>query len=75
MQTHQYLADAQDSEAWMSEKEPLVTNVDYGKDEDTAQVENKLNLFYLSYYFVCHTILFFFVHLFIYLFIRLFIDY
>ncbi|XP_057290447.1 spectrin alpha chain, non-erythrocytic 1-like isoform X2 [Hydractinia symbiolongicarpus] len=37
LQTHQYLADAQDSEAWMSEKEPLVTNVDYGKDEDTAQ--------------------------------------
>lgn len=32
------MADANDAESWMNEKEPLVTNPDFGKDEDTAQV-------------------------------------
>jgi len=35
------MADAYDAEVWMSEKEPLVSNPDYGKDEDTAQVRLK----------------------------------
>ena len=37
--THQYMADTQDAETWMNEKEPIVANIDYGKDEDTAQVQ------------------------------------
>lgn len=32
------MADACDADVWMNEKEPLVTNPDFGKDEDTAQV-------------------------------------
>ena len=38
VKTHQYMADAYDAEVWMNEKEPLVTNPNYGDDEDTAQV-------------------------------------
>lgn len=38
VKTHQYMADAYDAESWMNEKESLVTNPDFGKDEDTAQV-------------------------------------
>ena len=38
VKTHQYMADACDADVWMNEKEPLVTNPDFGKDEDTAQV-------------------------------------
>ncbi|CDW52174.1 Spectrin alpha chain [Trichuris trichiura] len=34
---HQYLADANEAESWMSEKEPIVGSVDYGKDEDSAE--------------------------------------
>ena len=37
--THQYMADTQDAETWMNEKEPIVANIGYGKDEDTAQVQ------------------------------------
>ncbi|KAE9548243.1 hypothetical protein FO519_008545 [Halicephalobus sp. NKZ332] len=36
-QAHKYLADAHDAEAWMREKEPIVGNTDYGKDEDSAE--------------------------------------
>lgn len=37
LQAHQYLADANEAESWMREKEPLVGSVDYGKDEDSAE--------------------------------------
>ena len=33
------MADTQDAETWMNEKESIVANIDYGKDEDTAQVQ------------------------------------
>uniref|UniRef100_A0AC34F2Y3 SH3 domain-containing protein n=1 Tax=Panagrolaimus sp. ES5 TaxID=591445 RepID=A0AC34F2Y3_9BILA len=36
-QAHKYLADANDAESWMREKEPVVGNTDYGKDEDSAE--------------------------------------
>ena len=39
LMTHQYLADAVEADAWMNEKASLVSNTDYGKDEDTAQVD------------------------------------
>ena len=31
------MADVTEAEAWLTEKEPLVTSTDYGKDEDSAQ--------------------------------------
>uniref|UniRef100_A0A0K0D8G4 Alpha-spectrin n=1 Tax=Angiostrongylus cantonensis TaxID=6313 RepID=A0A0K0D8G4_ANGCA len=34
---HQYLADANEAESWMAEKEPVVGSTDYGKDEDSAE--------------------------------------
>jgi spectrin alpha len=37
LQAHQYLADANESESWMREKEPIVGSTDYGKDEDSAE--------------------------------------
>ncbi|CAJ0583549.1 unnamed protein product, partial [Mesorhabditis spiculigera] len=37
LQAHQYLADANEAEAWMGEKEPIVGSTDYGKDEDSAE--------------------------------------
>eukprot|EP00794_Sanderia_malayensis_P015984 gene15984-17594_t len=37
VQTHQYLSEASEAESWMTEKEPIVSSTDYGKDEDTAQ--------------------------------------
>ena len=48
VKTHQYMADAYDAEVWMNEKEPLVTNPDFGKDEDTAQVRS----FFCSFFFL-----------------------
>ena len=33
----QYFAEANEAEAWMNEKEPLVGNTDCGKDEDSAE--------------------------------------
>lgn len=38
LQEQQYYADANEAESWMKEKEPLVANKDYGKDQDSAQV-------------------------------------
>lgn len=38
LQAHQYLADVAEAESWLKEKEPFVTSDDYGKDEDSAQV-------------------------------------
>eukprot|EP00049_Salpingoeca_infusionum_P019358 m.361515 g.361515 ORF g.361515 m.361515 type:complete len:2425 (-) comp19658_c0_seq1:287-7561(-) len=35
-QAQQYFADAHEAQAWMSEKEPLVRNDNYGKDEDST---------------------------------------
>ena len=40
LQVHQYLADVDEAEGWLQEKEPIVTSDDYGKDEDSAQVSN-----------------------------------
>ncbi|XP_014681189.1 PREDICTED: spectrin alpha chain, non-erythrocytic 1-like [Priapulus caudatus] len=37
LEAHQYFADANEAESWMREKEPLVANIDYGKDEDSAE--------------------------------------
>uniref|UniRef100_A0A7E4VTH7 Spectrin alpha chain n=1 Tax=Panagrellus redivivus TaxID=6233 RepID=A0A7E4VTH7_PANRE len=36
-QAHKYLADANDAESWMREKQPIIGNTDYGKDEDSAE--------------------------------------
>lgn len=36
-QVHQYFFDADEAETWMKEKEPLVKNSDYGKDEDSTE--------------------------------------
>lgn len=37
MQAHQYFADANEAESWIKEKEPIVMNQDYGRDEDSAE--------------------------------------
>lgn len=37
LQAHQYFADANEAESWMKEKEPIVNNQDYGKDEDSSE--------------------------------------
>lgn len=37
LMAHQYLADANEAESWMREKEPVVGSIDYGKDEDSAE--------------------------------------
>ncbi|VDN60745.1 unnamed protein product [Dracunculus medinensis] len=37
LQAHQYLADANEAESSMREKEPVVGSTDYGKDEDSAE--------------------------------------
>lgn len=37
LQAHQYFADANEAESWMKEKEPIVSSVDYGKDEDSSE--------------------------------------
>lgn len=39
LQAQQYFADANEAESWMREKEPIVASTDYGKDEDSAEVE------------------------------------
>lgn len=39
-QAHQYFADANEAESWMKEKEPIVGSTDYGKDEDSAEVDS-----------------------------------
>ena len=38
VQTQQYLSEASEAESWLTEKEPIVCSIDYGKDEDTSQV-------------------------------------
>lgn len=43
LQAQQYFADANEAESWMREKEPIVGSTDYGKDEDSAEVQqNKM---------------------------------
>ncbi|XP_052790870.1 spectrin alpha chain-like isoform X12 [Mya arenaria] len=37
LQAQQYFADANEAESWMREKEPIASNTDYGKDEDSAE--------------------------------------
>nr|WAW84869.1 spectrin alpha chain [Halisarca dujardinii] len=37
MKVQQYYAMATEAESWMKEKEPIVSNNDYGKDEDSAR--------------------------------------
>lgn len=37
LQAHQYFADANEAESWIKEKEPIVMNQDYGRDEDSAE--------------------------------------
>lgn len=36
-QAHKYFADANEAENWMTEKVPVVSSTDYGKDEDSAE--------------------------------------
>lgn len=43
---HQYLADANEAESWMREKEPIVGSNDYGKDEDSAEVRIHIYVLY-----------------------------
>ena len=38
MKVQQYYSMANEAESWMKEKEPVVSNNDYGKDEDSARV-------------------------------------
>lgn len=38
LKAQQYFSDAQEAESWMKEKEPMASSVDFGKDEDSAQV-------------------------------------
>ena len=46
VQTQQYLSEASEAESWLLEKEPIACGMDYGKDEDTAQVDIcRLNMF------------------------------
>ncbi|KAJ8309236.1 hypothetical protein KUTeg_014110 [Tegillarca granosa] len=37
LEAHQYYADANEAEAWMKEKMPLVCSPDYGRDEASSQ--------------------------------------
>lgn len=37
VQVHQYFFDANEAEGWVKEKEPLLRNTDYGKDEDSIE--------------------------------------
>lgn len=37
MQAQQYFANANEAEIWMKEKEPLVSSIDFGKDEDSTE--------------------------------------
>lgn len=37
LQAQQYLADANEAESWMREKEPIVGSNDFGKDEDSTE--------------------------------------
>ena len=48
LQAQQYFTDANEAESWMKEKEPIISNVDYGKDEDSAEVYFKLLQFSYS---------------------------
>lgn len=41
LQAQQYFADANEAESWMREKEPIVGSTDYGKDEDSAEVNKE----------------------------------
>ena len=40
LHTKQYMAEANEAESWMLEKEPILASKDYGKDEDSAEVGN-----------------------------------
>ena len=44
-QAQQYFSEAQEAESWMKEKEPMVAGRDYGKDEDSAQVQQQVYSF------------------------------
>ena len=48
LQAQQYFADANEAESWMREKEPIVGNMDYGKDEDSAEVSIVIPTFSLG---------------------------
>uniref|UniRef100_A0A8R1DU58 Spectrin alpha chain n=1 Tax=Caenorhabditis japonica TaxID=281687 RepID=A0A8R1DU58_CAEJA len=48
LQAHQYLSDANEADAWMNEKEPIIGSTDYGKDEDSAEALLKKNRALLS---------------------------
>lgn len=38
LEAQQYFTEAQETELWMKDMEPLVGSTDYGKDEDMAEV-------------------------------------
>lgn len=52
LQAQQYFADANEAESWMREKEPIVGSTDYGKDEDSAEVEKLI--FSKTMSSICH---------------------
>eukprot|EP00051_Salpingoeca_urceolata_P015618 m.203546 g.203546 ORF g.203546 m.203546 type:complete len:3713 (+) comp18455_c2_seq3:139-11277(+) len=43
VKAHEYDTHANEAASWMSEKEPLVANSDYGKDEDHALAGSKMH--------------------------------
>ena len=53
LQAQQYFADANEAESWMKEKEPIVENPDYGKDEDSAEVGFRYFILSLSGQIFC----------------------
>lgn len=48
LQAQQYFADANEAESWMREKEPIASNTDYGKDEDSAEALLKKHEAFMS---------------------------
>ena len=48
LQAQQYFADANEAETWMKEKEPIMENTDYGRDEDSAEALLKKHESYWS---------------------------
>lgn len=51
LQAQQYFADANEAESWMREKEPIAANTDYGKDEDSSEVNFFFQLQNLKHYY------------------------
>ena len=57
LQAQQYFADANEAESWMKEKEPIASNTDYGKDEDSAEALLKKHDAFMSDLDAYHTVI------------------